>query len=194
MSNFYSPDIYPELADLAKHTDVIRREITQRLKWYEWPERHLYNADASWHVYPLYGFDTWIEENCAQVPVTTRLLKSIPGLRTAVFSRLAPGTTLNPHYGWAGLANGVLRCHLGVVVPDGCGIWVEGESRQQHPATWLVFDDSRLHSGFNGSNQPRIVLLLDIDRPAGVPGGTSTYEQTEERDQFVKYFKRVNTP
>lgn len=191
VKNFYDPSIYPELKEIAANTDVIRDEITQRLKWYEWPERHLYKDDATWHVYPLYGFDTWVESNCARVPETTRLLKTIPGLKTAIFSRLAPGTTLTPHYGWASLANRVLRCHLGVVVPDNCGVWVEGETRQQHPNQWLVFDDSRLHSGFNGSDRPRIVLLLDIDRPAGVPAGTSTYEQTEERDHFVKYFKRM---
>src|SRR3546814_9573884 len=54
-------------------------------------------------------------ENRRHCPQTTRLLKQIPGASTAFFSILAPGKKMPPH---RGAYNGILRCHLGLIVPE----------------------------------------------------------------------------
>jgi hypothetical protein len=60
----------------------------------------------------------WVKASEEACPKTVALLKSLPGIRTALFSRLGPKTTLSVHQGWGSLANYVLRCHLPLVVPD----------------------------------------------------------------------------
>ena len=49
---------------------------------------------------------------CKACPQTYDLLRQIPNIRTALFSRLGPQTTLSNHRGWADLSNHVLRIHL----------------------------------------------------------------------------------
>lgn len=72
---------------------------------------------------------TWIESTCSRCPTTSALLRRVPNIRTALFSRLGGGSRISGHRGWADLANHVLRCHLPLKVPsDGpCGLWVNEE-------------------------------------------------------------------
>lgn len=74
---------------------------------------------------------TWIESTCSRCPATSALLRRVPNIRTALFSRLGGGSRISGHRGWADLANHVLRCHLPLKVPsDGpCGLWVNEEVR-----------------------------------------------------------------
>lgn len=75
---------------------------------------------------------TWIESTCSRCPATSTLLRRVPNIRTALFSRLGGGSRISGHRGWADLANHVLRCHLPLKVPsDGpCGLWVNEEVRR----------------------------------------------------------------
>lgn len=50
-------------------------------------------------------------------PVTTGIVKAIPGLRSVWFSCLAPGSHIVSH---TGNDSTMLRCHLGLIVPEGC--------------------------------------------------------------------------
>ena len=87
----------------------------------------------------------YVEACCALCPQTVALLKRVPGVRTALLSKLGPGTVLGAHRGWADLSNHILRTHLGLIVPgDGaqCGTWVQGEVRRHHARTrthWCFF-------------------------------------------------------
>ena len=86
-----------------------------------------------------------IEANCALSPKTTKLLERIPGMVMAGFSRLAPGTHIEPHEGYHGWSRYVLRCHLGLIVNDRCSLRVGGETRQWEPGRMLVFCDAPEH-------------------------------------------------
>jgi hypothetical protein len=112
------------------------------LQWVPWPEDHFstpndYGNTKDWTVFPLvHTFPAyepskmkWVASTCAQCPKTANLLKLLPSLRTALFSKLGPGTKLSSHTGWADLANYVLRSHLCLQIPsDGsCGLIVNGE-------------------------------------------------------------------
>jgi aspartyl/asparaginyl beta-hydroxylase (cupin superfamily) len=185
--------IYPFLEGMKGRIDVIRSEVEQlqRSSWLEWPEKSLYSEKDDWKVFPFHGFGVWVDKNCERCPQTTKLIREIPGLKTALFTRLGPQSKIAPHKGWAILANHVLRCHLGVIVPEKCGVWVEGEMRQQFAGDWLVFDDSQYHSGFNFSDQQRIVLLIDIERPPGVPLGRSDVGTSTELTDLVQNFGKI---
>ena len=138
----------------------------------------------------MYGFDTWKEDN--NFIKTIALLKQIPGIKTALFSRLGPGTKLTPHQGWASLANIVLRCHLGISIPDDGkgGVTVENEFHQIEKGKWLVFDDSKMHTGSNEGSTDKIILLVDIERPEWIAKGKSKVRDTQELKSFIEAMKK----
>jgi len=199
-------ELFPELKVLVENVDIIRAEaerLEQSLRYTPWPESNLYNRkdqNGDWKVVPLLytfpAFDPsqskWVESNCEQCPKTSALLKYIPGIRTALFSRMGCNTRLSCHRGWADLANHVLRCHLTLRVPDepdSCGLWVEGEIVHHVVGKLIVFDDSHNHKAFNASTtQDRIVLIFDMARPPNVPLGVAEKGHTEALDQFIGSF------
>lgn len=202
---FYWRDIFPECQILYDNIDIIRRESEAIGNWVPWPEDHFNLGDdvdntRDWTVFPLLhtfpaldeSKKSWIASTCALAPETTRMLKTIPNLRTALFSKLGPGTKLSSHTGWADLANYVLRCHLCLDIPrDGTsGLLVDGEIQYHKQGQIIVFDDSKPHRAFNMSQSfDRVVLIFDILRPEGMPIGTATGEHTPELENFVARFK-----
>ena len=222
-------DIYPGLLDHFLTPDNLAamiQEATTIPQWTAWPETTHYQSHntndnnnnennnkppASWSVFPLcHTFPAtdprnrqWIPVTCNYVPRTTQLLKQIGApLRTALFSRLEPGTTLGAHRGWADLANHVLRLHIPLVVPTSsfhnndhegdnhtnksrrrprtaeglCGAWVDGCTETHREGEILCFDDSKIHRAFNyNPSLERVVLIVDLARP-------NTTEKGEEEN------------
>lgn len=118
-----------------------------------------------WRTFILYGFGTKLEKNCAHAPLTTRLLEQVPTLQTAWFSILEPGYHITAH---KGVTKGILRVHLGLVVPDdreNCYMRVEDKKYPWEPGELIVFDDTYDHEVRNDTPQPRVVLLFDFVRP-----------------------------
>ncbi len=122
-----------------------------------------------WRSFFLYGYGYFVQENLERCPVTTRLVEAIPGLNSAFFSILAPGTHIPPH---RGVTKGLITCHLGLIVPrdgdvrmrvdDRIVRWAEGET--------LVFDDTYDHEVWNDTSGTRVVLLIQFRRPLRQPG------------------------
>lgn len=123
----------------------------------EWPEKSLYGK--GWDVFGLYFFRKRLDDNCGRCPITAKVVESVPGMITAGFSVMAPATHIRPHKGYT---DKVLRCHLGLIVPAGCGIRVGTESRSWTEGRVFVFDDTVEHEAWNDSDLPRVVLLLDF--------------------------------
>ncbi len=92
-------------------------------------------------------------------PRTAALCRDIPGSTLAGFSILEPGCEVLPH----SHDDGQLIVHVGLVVPEGCGIEVEGERRAWREGEALVFDEKSWHSAWNRGTARRIVLLADFD-------------------------------
>jgi ornithine lipid ester-linked acyl 2-hydroxylase len=126
----------------------------------DWSERYLYKE--GWQTFGLYAFGVKIDKNCRLCPKTTKLVETIPGLVTAGFSALAPGTHIAPHTGYP---DGVLRCHLGLVIPADCAIRVSDTTRSWQEGKCLVFDDTLEHEAWNKSDRTRVILLLDFKAP-----------------------------
>jgi hypothetical protein len=179
--------------------EIFRQEALRIPQWTPWPETQHYSSGSGnsgsgnngngtqtkpWTVFPLcYCFPAnqpqnrkWVEATLAHCPNTCRLLEDClgPTLRTALFSQLAPNTVLEPHTGWADLANHVLRLHIPLVVPSTssslsscdndnnnhnnnndtmlCGTWVDGCVETHKVGRPLLFDDSKIHRAFNYSS------------------------------------------
>jgi ornithine lipid ester-linked acyl 2-hydroxylase len=160
---FYNPADYPFTKDLENSFSVIREELLRipRKDFMAWPERFLY--ESGWEVFGLHAFGRKMVENCNWCPRTTAAVERIPGLTTAGFSWMAPGTRIKPHVGYT---NTVIRCHLGLVIPPDCKLRVGSEVRGWEEGKTMVFDDTTEHEAWNKSDRDRIVLLLDFKREA----------------------------
>jgi ornithine lipid ester-linked acyl 2-hydroxylase len=96
--------------------------------------------------------------NRARCPRTAAACESAPGLVNAGFSLLQPGTHLYPH---CGEMQGVLRCHLPLVVPAGdVALRFADTVHRWQPGRCVVFDDTFEHEAWNRGDGDRIVLLI----------------------------------
>jgi aspartyl/asparaginyl beta-hydroxylase (cupin superfamily) len=95
-ANYYDwIHIFPELQVLYDNVDVLVEEALSITQWIDWPEDDLVplGGVADWTVFPfLHTFpatDTskslWVKSTNQACPRTSNLLKSIPGIRTALF-------------------------------------------------------------------------------------------------------------
>jgi hypothetical protein len=229
--SFYNwEEIYPELSIFLEkeNFEAIVSEAKSIPLWTPWPESHFSkNGAIDWTVFPfLHTFPaldiskkTFVDSTCNYCPKTIALLKRIPNIRTALFSRLGSGTELNPHTGWEDLANYVLRCHVTLIVPESqlCGLWVDHVEQYHKTGKIIVFDDSKTHYAFNRDasssetinekendleSRPiitsnasdrektdRIVLIIDILRPSHLPLGNARGGHTPELDNFISQFR-----
>jgi len=131
-------------------------------------QRALTEGD-DWKTYFFHVYGRSIASNCARCPKTERILRCIPGMKTAMFSILAPGKHIPEH---RGVYKGVLRYHLGLIVPQpqtSCRIRVRNEIRCWEEGKSLIFDDSHPHEAWNDSDSHRVVLFVDFVRPLPFP-------------------------
>ncbi|MCC4595931.1 aspartyl/asparaginyl beta-hydroxylase domain-containing protein [Xanthomonas campestris pv. phormiicola] len=149
------------VATLAAHWRTVLAECDALPdhEYADWPETGLYNH--GWDVYGLYLGGKALLDNCIFCPATAALLKAVPGLRTAGFSRLAPGTVIASHVGYS---DQVLRLHLALRAHGDCGLRVGGQTRRWTPGQCLLFDDTTEHDAWNRGPRERIVLLVDFER------------------------------
>lgn len=133
------------------------------------PDHRAIAEEGKWRSFFLWGYGYRIDGNADRCPVTAALVERIPGLNSAFFSILAPGTHIPEH---RGVTKGLVTCHLGLLVPrdgdvrmrvrDRVVRWAEGET--------LVFDDTYRHEVWNDSRGTRVVLLIQVARPLRGPG------------------------
>ncbi len=117
-----------------------------------------------WNTFNFFFYGKKFEENCERCPHTTAVLESLPRFEKdhIMFSSLNPHTRIPPH---TGPMNGILRGHLGLVVPQGCFIRVGPDERTWEEGKVLVFDDSFEHEVWNHSDYVRIVLFMNFWHP-----------------------------
>lgn len=164
---------FPFLDELEANWEAIRDEIRPLLKHRDampvfqelsHDQRKIAKED-NWHVFVLYGFGGKHETNCVKTPVTARLLEAVPHLQTAWFSILAPRYHVPAHQG---VTKGILRCHLGIQIPstpERCRMRVGEEICTWREGELFVFDDTYDHEVWNDTDEERVVLLFDFDRP-----------------------------
>jgi ornithine lipid ester-linked acyl 2-hydroxylase len=125
--------------------------------------------DDKWKTYFLYGYGFEAKLGVEACPKTAELMRSIPGMRTAMFSILSPRKHILDH---RGPYKGVLRYHLGLIVPadaPACRIRVGDDIRHWEEGKSLVFDDTFNHEVWNDTDETRVVLFVDVLRPLPSP-------------------------
>lgn len=133
------------------------------------PDVATITQDHQWQTFVFLGYGMRAERNLARCPATAAALDGIPGLRTAFFSILAPGKQIPLH---RGPYNGVLRLHLALKVPrerEHCWIEVDGHRYAWQANRAVVFDDAYPHQVHNDTDETRVVLFVDFERPCKVP-------------------------
>ena len=125
--------------------------------------------DAGWKTFFLVGFGKPSPRNIALCPKTWAALQHVPGLKTAMYSIFEPGKHLPAH---RGPYNGVLRLHLGLIVPeprDRIAIRVDQQTCHWEEGKVLIFDDAYEHEAWNHSDATRVVLFVDFVKPLRFP-------------------------
>lgn len=197
---FYSSsEISPDLAIIEQHRDAILEEVLKVAEWMAWPGHELQSEHIGWRIYPFYGFGTWNEEACSSCPVLASCLRKINGLKVASLSKLEGKTGTNKHCGCKEYSHTVIRCHYGLVVPPlSCTMTVvhnDEEKKEFHEKfNFLCFDDSKQHYAENRSNEDRIILILDIDRPSDIEGGIHCDGESEDLQEILTHFRSKNKP
>ncbi len=77
-------------------------------------------------------------------------------------SILHPKMRLDPHYG---IHSGVWRYHYGLIIPEGdTGLSIEGHTFKWKEREGVIWDDTLLHSAWNETSSPRIIIFADLPR------------------------------
>lgn len=180
---FVDPKHFPFLAPFEEHWEEILAEVRELLKYREHipgfqevsPDQYKIATEKNWRTLFLYGFGQRIEGNCRQMPRTAELIGRVPHIHTAWVSILAPGYHIPPH---TGVTKGILRAHLGLIVPEdraNCWIRVGDERKSWEPGRIFVIDDTYEHEVRNDTDEERVVLLLDFNRPMRFGGRAVTW-------------------
>ena len=174
MSYIYPVEKFPFLHSIQDAWKDILEEYEQHIKLgsqsgltdepgliWPWPEKELYNK--GWKTVGLVykGRDDfrYTQEVKKHFPITNGLVRSIPNVYMAGFSILEPKTRIFPHKGYT---HEVYRSHLGLITPKGAWLEVDGERVEWEQGKMFVFDDMVTHSAYNGSDEERVILLLDF--------------------------------
>lgn len=173
----YRTEDFPWAAALEREWQAIREEAERVLRRKaELPNMQDITADAvsitrdaRWKIFILMAYGIRSQPGIALCPNTWHLVNRIPGLTTAMFSVLEPGKRLPPH---RGPYNGVLRLHLGLVIPEprsALAIRVGNEVRHWREGEALIFDDAFEHEAWNETTESRVVLFADFAKPLRFP-------------------------
>lgn len=169
---------FPFLKDFEDNWEVIRDEAKAVLKFKEEipafheisPDQYRLSTEKNWKTYVLFGFGERLETNTKLTPKTAEILERVPNLQTAMFSILSPGYHIPAH---SGVTKGILRAHLGLIIPDDyekCRIRVDDTITPWREGEAFVFDDTYEHEVWNETDEERVILLWDFDRPMKLGG------------------------
>jgi beta-hydroxylase len=173
----YANATFPWIADVEREWRAIRAELDRVLvRKDDLPGFHEISSDVAtisqdrgWKTFMLAGYGFRSDANIALCPQTWRACQKIPGLITVMFSILEPGKHLPAH---RGPYNGVLRLHLGLIVPEPreqLGIRVENDVYRWREGEAVIFDDAFEHEAWNKTPHTRVVLFVDFVKPLRFP-------------------------
>lgn len=180
---FHPREEHPWLAAVEAATETIAGELatvmaaerTELVPYIQYEQHQAMaqwrelNQSRDWTAIHLIRNGQRVEANARHCPATMALLgglpqPDIPGAGpNAMFSLLAPTTTIPPH---VGVNNTRLVCHLPLIVPEGCWFRVGAETRFWERGKAFLFDDTIEHEAANPSDQLRVVFIFDVWNPA----------------------------
>ncbi len=179
---FFDRACFPWFAEVEARTDAIRAEFlalqqrgADQLRPYVRQEKGTpenkwtpLNDSLDWGAVFLWEYGVKNDAVCALCPETAAALDAVPRSElpgrapSAFFSLLKPRTRIPPH---TGVTNTRAIIHLPLIVPDGCGFRVGGETRHWREGEAFAFDDTIEHEAWNDSDALRVVLIFDVWNP-----------------------------
>ena len=198
---FFDRHHFPWLEQIESKTDVIRAELTALLaeddpgilpyvsmepgtpanKWSP------LDKSLAWGALHLWKDGRRDDAVCARAPQTAAAVEALPlsdlpgRTPTVFFSLLRPGTHLPAH---TGVSNVRAIIHLPLIVPEGCGFRVGGETREWRVGEAFAFDDTIEHEAWNRSGRLRAILIFDVWNP---------YISEAERDLLRRFYDVTNS-
>jgi aspartyl/asparaginyl beta-hydroxylase (cupin superfamily) len=168
---FFDPKSFPWVPAVEADWTAVRKELESVMARREdipnfqdiSDDQNVLTEGEQWKTFWLYAYGEKAEENCARCPETVRVLQRIPGMKSAMFSILAPRKHIPEH---RGMYKGVLI----VPGPDGsCRIRVGNDVQSWREGKSMIFDDSHPHEVWNDCDSYRVVLFVDFLRPVFFP-------------------------
>ena len=166
---------FPDLEPLRDNWQMIRDEALQLFDEGYIRAAARYNDlgfnsffRTGWKRFYLKWYGDFLPSAEALCPKTAKLLAGIPSVNAAMFALLPPGARLVAH---RDPFAGSLRYHLGLSTPNSelCRIVVDGELYYWKDGEPVVFDETYIHRAENQTDQQRIILFCDIERPLTNP-------------------------
>ena len=166
---------FPELNILRDNWQVIRDEAlalfkTGQIRFLDNSQDLAFNTfqRTGWTRFHLKWYRDFLPSAIGTCPQTVALLRQTPSVKAAMFAVLAPNSRLGEH---RDPFAGSVRYHLGLVTPNSedCAIWVDGERHVWHDGDDVLFDETYIHWAKNTSDQSRIILFADVERPLRDP-------------------------
>ncbi len=166
---------FPALRPLRDHWKTIREEAqrlfeTGRIRGSDRHDDLGFNTffRKGWKRFYLKWYGEPLPSARELCPRTVELLRSIPSVHGAMFALMAPQSAVGKH---RDPFAGSLRYHLGLVTPnsDECRIFIDGNQYSWRDGEDLVFDETYVHHFENRTDQTRIILFCDFERPIRNP-------------------------
>lgn len=166
---------FPELKTLRDNWQVIRDEAQAlygdgKIGVSDGTNDLAFNSffRKGWKRFYLKWYSDYLPSAMQLCPKTVELIKQTPSVKAAMFTVLEPGSHLGEH---RDPFAGSLRYHLGLVTPnsDDCRIFVDGTMYSWRDGQDIVFDETYIHSAENKTDQYRVILFCDIERPMKDP-------------------------
>ena len=149
---------------------AIARGLHQVPRFHEiMPEQAAISANdgRDWRMYILKAYGVEQPQRMAACPQLAALVRTSPQVLSASFSFLGPGKNIPPH---RGPLRGIIRFYMVLSMPraqDGLPaavLKVAGVEHRLDEGQYLLWDDTFEHEAWNGSDEVRIVLSLDVWR------------------------------
>ncbi len=162
---------WPAIRDEAL---AVKRRLHEVPRFHEiMPEQASISANdgRDWRMYILKAYGVEQPEHMAACPLLAALVRDAPDVLSASFSFLGPQKHIPPH---RGPIRGIIRFYLMLSMPrlpDGspaAALKVAGTEYRLEEGEFLLWDDTFEHEAWNGSDEVRIVLSLDVKRQ-GMP-------------------------
>ena len=174
-------DNFHELDEIQNNWEVIREEVVNlyRQRYFELTKKPGSQAfyDIGFRTFFKYGWSRfylkwygYTHDSAKKLcPNTVRILEQIPSVNGAMFSILPVNGQLTRHLDPLACS---LRYHLGLDTPnsDDCFINVDGVSYSWRNGKALLFDETYPHYARNDSDQYRLILMCDVERPMNFLG------------------------
>jgi len=172
---------YKDLDELRANWEVIRDEALALQQEGELESINTLGSDAyydvgfrtfhkyGWRKFYLkwYGYTHTSAQN--RCPKTVEILSKVKNINGAMFAFMPANSELTRHLDPVACS---LRYHLGLETPnsDDCFINIDGEQYSWRDGKDLLFDETYLHFVKNNTEQSRLILMCDFNRPVNIFG------------------------